>query len=809
MSFSFKRFLPHLLVLVGFVVLSLAYFSPVLQGKKILQSDIMHYIGMAQQQKEFAKSTGEETYWTNSAFGGMPTYQLGAKYPHNYIKKLDLTLRFLPRPADYLFLYFIGFYILLLSLKVDFKLAALGALAFGFSTYLIIILGVGHNSKAHAIAYMPLVLSGIILTFRRKYILGFLLTTVALGLEIVANHFQMTYYLLLLVIVLGIAYLIDAYRKKVLPHYFKSVGLLAVAAILAVGLNATNVMATQEYVKKSTRGKSELTINPDGSPKEVSTGLNKDYITQYSYGFAETFNLYIPKFMGGGNSEDIGKDSETYKTYVNMGASPMEALEVSKNAPMYWGDQPIVEAPAYVGAVIIFLFVLGLFLVKGRLKWWLVGGTILSLLLSYGKNLEFLTNFFIDYVPLYNKFRAVTSIQVILELCIPVLGIFALVRLFNDFQKDGEKLKALRNTVIITAGLCLVFLLFKSTLFDFKSPNDQGIQEPLLDAIIKDRKALFTTDTLRTLVLVLLSAATVFLFLKKKLSETLVIVIFAALLLFDLVSVDKQYVNNDKFVSALQVDKPYQATAADKEILKDDGHFRVLDMSTEGQRKPGRAAYFHNSLFGYHAAKLGRYNELMEFHIYNNNMNVLNMLNTKYIIAEEQGTVFPYTNTDANGNAWFISTLKQLPNANAEINALDSLDTKSVAVTTMSDFSSKPETVRYEVDSSAVIRLKEFKPNYLKYESNNSNDGFAVFSEIYYGNGWNAYIDGELQTHIRVNYVLRGMEIPAGNHTIEFKFEPEVVETGSTIALASSAIFGVLLLLGIFYGFKKIKKKDN
>ena len=809
MSFSFKRFLPHLLVLVGFVVLSLAYFSPVLQGKKIFQSDIMHYIGMAQQQKEFAKSTGEETYWTNSAFGGMPTYQLGAKYPHNYIKKLDLTLRFLPRPADYLFLYFLGFYILLISLKVDFKLAALGALAFGFSTYLIIILGVGHNSKAHAIAYMPLVLSGIILTFRKKYILGFLLTTVALGLEIVANHFQMTDYLLLLVIVLGIAYLIDAYRKKVLPHYFKSVGLLAVAAILAVGLNATNIMATQEYVKESTRGKSELTINPDGSPKEVSTGLSKDYITQYSYGFAETFNLFIPKFMGGGNSEDIGKDSETYKTYVNMGASPMEALEVSKNAPMYWGDQPIVEAPAYVGAVIIFLFVLGLFLVKGRLKWWLVGGTILSLLLSYGKNLEFLTNFFIDYVPLYNKFRAVTSIQVILELCIPVLGIFALVRLFNDFQKDGEKLKALRNTVIITAGLCLVFLLFKSTLFDFKSPNDQGIPEPLLDAIIKDRKALFTTDTLRTLVLVLLSAATVFLFLKKKLSETLVIVIFAALLLFDLVSVDKQYVNNDKFVSALQVDKPYQATAADKEILKDDGHFRVLDMSTEGQRKPGRAAYFHNSLFGYHAAKLGRYNELMEFHIYNNNMNVLNMLNTKYIIAEEQGTVFPYTNTDANGNAWFISTLKQLPNANAEINALDSLDTKSVAVTTMSDFSSKPETVRYEVDSSAVIRLKEFKPNYLKYESNNSNDGFAVFSEIYYGNGWNAYIDGELQTHIRVNYVLRGMEIPAGNHTIEFKFEPEVVETGSTIALASSAIFGVLLLLGIFYGFKKIKKKDN
>ncbi|WP_412560757.1 YfhO family protein [Winogradskyella sp. MIT101101] len=815
MSFSFKRFLPHLLVLIGFVVLSLAYFSPVLQGKKIFQSDIMHYIGMAQQQKEFAKATGEETYWTNSAFGGMPTYQLGAKYPHNYIKKLDLTLRFLPRPADYLFLYFIGFYILLLSLKVDFKLAALGALAFGFSTYLIIILGVGHNSKAHAIAYMPLVLSGIILTFRKKYIVGFLLTTVALGLEIVANHFQMTYYLLLLVIVLGIAYLIDAYRKKVLPHFFKSVGLLAVAAILAVGLNATNIMATQEYVKESTRGKSELTINPDGSPKEVSTGLSKDYITEYSYGFAETFNLYIPKFMGGGNSEDIGKDSETYKTYVNMGASPIEALEVSKNAPMYWGDQPIVEAPAYVGAVIIFLFVLGLFLVKGRLKWWLVCGTILSLLLSYGKNLGFLTDFFIDYVPLYNKFRAVTSIQVILELCIPILGIFALVRLFNDFQKDEEKLKALRNTVIITAGLCLVFLLFKSTLFDFRSPNDQGIPEPLLDAIIKDRKALFTTDTIRTLILVLLSAGIVYFFLKKKLSETLVVVVFAALILFDLVSIDKQYVNNDKFVSALQVDKPYQPTSADKEILKDDGHFRVLDMSSEGQRKPGRAAYFHNSLFGYHAAKLGRYNELMEFHIYNNNMNVLNMLNTKYIIAEEQGQIFPYNNTDANGNAWFVSKLKQLSNANAEIKALDSLDTKDEAIYTKVNLTNKDAIVKpnqrvlpsdFEVDSTASIQLQEFKPNYLKYESNNSNDGFAVFSEIYYDNGWQAYLDGNAMPHQRVNYVLRGMEVPKGNHTIEFKFEPEVVETGSTIALASSTVFGIFLLLGIFYTFKK---KDN
>lgn len=809
MSFSLKRILPHVLVLIGFVVLSLAYFSPVLQGKKIFQSDIMHYIGMAQQQKDFAKATGEETYWTNSAFGGMPTYQLGAQYPHNYIKKLDLVLRFLPRPADYLFLYFIGFYILLLSLKVNFKLSALGALAFGFSTYLIIILGVGHNAKAHAIAYMPMVLAGIILTFRKKYVLGFLLTTVALGLEIVANHFQMTYYLLFLVIILGIAYLIDAYHKQVLPHFFKSIGLLSVAALLAVGLNATNLMATQQYAKESTRGKSELTINPDGSKKEVTSGLDKDYITQYSYGLAETFNLFIPRFMGGGNSEDIGKNSETYKTYVTMGASPIEALEISKNAPMYWGDQPIVEAPAYIGAVILFLFVLGLFLVKGRLKWWLVAGTTFSLLLSYGKTEPFglITNFFIDYVPLYDKFRAVTSIQVLLELCIPVLGVFALVRLFNSFEKDEQKLKALKYAVIITGGLCVFFLLFKSVLFDFKSFRDQGIPDVLLDALIEDRKSLFNTDTIRSLVLVLLSAGTIYFFLKKKLSEGPVVVIFAVLILFDLVSINRNYVNNDNFISAIKVDRPYQPNTADKEILKDKGHYRVLDMSTQGQRQPARAAYFHNSLFGYHAAKLGRYNDLMEFHIYNNNMNVLNMLNTKYIIAEEQGQIFPYDNPDANGNAWFVGELEELPNANEEIKALDSLDTKQKAVTSMSEYSSSAKTLKFKVDSTASINLKEFKPNYFKYESNNTNDGFAVFSEIYYKDGWNAYIDGELKPHIRVNYVLRGMEVPAGKHTIEFKFEPQVVETGSKIALASSAVLGVLLLLGVFYGFKAKEKE--
>ncbi len=801
MQFSIKKFLPHLVILIGFIVISLAYFSPVLSGKQIFQSDIMQYIGMSKQQKDFKAETGEETYWTNSAFAGMPTYQLGAKYPHNYIKSLDLSLRFLPRPADYLFLYFLGFYILLLVLKVDFKLAALGALAFGFSTYLIIILGVGHNSKAHAIAYMPLVLSGIILTFQRKYIAGFLLTAVAMGLEIVANHFQMTYYLMLLVIILGIAYLIDAYKKKLLPHYFKSVGILVGAVILAIALNATSVLATQEYVKESTRGKSELTINPDGSPKEVTSGLDKDYITQFSYGYWETFNLFIPRFMGGGNGEDVGKDSATYDAFRKLGATTSQALQESKQAPMYWGDQPIVEAPAYIGAVILFLFVFALFLVKGRLKWWLVGGTVFSLLLSYGKNLGFLTDFFIDYVPLYNKFRAVTSIQVLLELCVPVLAIFGLVRLFNNFEKKEEKLKALKYASIIAGGLSLVFLLFKSSLFDFVGVNDgfyrQNYGHDFVDALIEDRKTLFTQDTIRTLVLVLLSAASIYMYLKDKLKEKWVVVAFGLLILFDLVGVARRYVNNDDFVSATLVNKPFEATPADKEILKDTTFYRVFDL-VGGAAKP---SYFHNSLNGYNAAELKRYSEVFDFYVAKNNINVLNMLNAKYIIFENESGVIPYFNDEANGNAWFVNELKGVTSANEEIKALDSLDNKHKAVYNSKIY--KNVQTQYQVDSLASIKLVDYKPNYLKYQSTNANKGFAVFSEIYYKNGWKTTVDGKDATHMRVNYTLRGMELPAGTHTIEFKFDPDVVKTGSTIALASSVLFALLLLGGLFYEFKR------
>ncbi|MDA9335662.1 YfhO family protein [Flavobacteriaceae bacterium] len=793
MNFSLKKFGIHFLVILGFALVAVLYFNPVLKGQKIYQSDIVQYTGMAKQQIDFRDVYDAESYWTNSAYGGMPTYQLGAKYPHNYIKKLDLALRFLPRPADYLFLYLFGFYILLLVLKVDYKVAVLGALAFGFSTYLIIILGVGHNSKAHAIAYMPLVLSGIILTYQKRYFLGFIITVVASGLELVTNHPQMSYYLGFLIVILAISYFVQAYKSNQLKAFFKASGILIVAAILAFGMNATNLLATSEYTKESTRGQSELTINADGSVKEQTTGLESAYITQYSYGILETFNLFIPRFMGGGNRENLGKDSETYKAFRALGATPLQALQESEQAPMYWGDQPIVEAPAYVGAVVIFLFVLALFLYNGRFKWWLIAGVLTSLLLSYGKNLSFLTNFFIDYIPLYNKFRAVSSIQVILELCIPLLATLGLTQLFQKDVSSKMKLDALKKSLSIVGGLTVLFLVFKNSLFDFVGNSDGQFQQyygvSFVEAIRADRSAIFSADSMRTLLYVLAAASLIFAYIKQKLSQNTTIIILGLILVFDLVGVDRRYVNSDDFVPAIKVDRPYQANSITKELLKDTTNFRVFDMSDNSTK----TSYFHNSIGGYHAAKLRRFQELQEFHIDKNNFEVLNMLNTKYIIYQDkEGETRYFENEKTNGNAWFVDAIESYDSADEEILALNKIKTNTTAIANSTELSSR----RFTKDSTASIQLVDYKLNQLVYETKSSEDGFAVFSEIYYKNGWSATLDGTPVDHYNVNYVLRGMEIPKGSHRVVFQFNPTVVKTGSTIALISTVLV-VILMLGI------------
>ncbi|MDO6807772.1 YfhO family protein [Zobellia galactanivorans] len=810
MQKGLKAFFVHFFVTVFFVVAALAYFYPVLQGKVIEQSDIVQFTGMAKEQNDFRKKTGDEPYWTNSAFGGMPTYQLGAYYPHDYIKTLDRAIRFLPRPADYLFLYFIGFYILLCCLKVDYRLAIVGALAFGFSTYFIIILGVGHNAKAHALGYLPMVLGGIVLVFRKKYLWGFILTAFAMALEIKANHYQMTYYFMLLVLILGAVYLYDAIRNGKLLHYFSSVGILLAAVLLGIAANATSLMATKEYADWSTRGKSELTINPDGTAKENTNGLDKSYITQWSYGITESLNLFVPRLFGGSNSENLGESSKTFNFLVDQGVSRSQALNFSKGLPLYWSDQPGTSGPAYIGAIIFFLFVLGLILVKGKTKWWLLGGVIMSLLLSWGKNFSLLTDFMIDYFPLYDKFRAVSSIQVILELCAPVLAILALRELFTPAVRVEEKLNALKISFFTVLGLCVALFIFKAG-FDFVGPSDEFLKrnygDELVSLIQADRKAVYNSDLLRSLIYVILAALALWFYIKGKLKENLAIVALGALIVFDLVGVGLRYVDGEDFVSKRRMTQPFPETAIDQEISKDKSIFRVYDPQ-EGING-ARTSYYHQSIGGYHAAKPAGLEDLFSFYIYKGNLGVLNMLNVKYVVQQdEEGKSYPAVNPNANGNAWFVSKVLKVDSADEEILALNDLDTKTEAVVNQAKVK-ELDRLEFALDSTASIRLTDYRPNHLVYESANQNPGLAVFSEMYYPHGWHAYIDGKPQDFFRVNYTLRAMEVPQGSHKIEFIFEPEVVATGSKITLASNIFLALIVLGGIGFTFFVPKKEKE
>jgi hypothetical protein len=801
---NLKFFSTHLVSLLVFIIAALLYFHPVLKGEKLSQSDITQHIGMAKEVNDYRLTTGLEPYWAESAFSGMPTYQIGTYFPHDYLTYLDRLIRFLPRPADYLFLYFLGFYIMLLAFKVDWKLAIMGSLAFGFSTYLMIIFGAGHNAKAHAIAYMPLVLAGVIYVFKKKYLTGFTLTAVATALEIKANHPQMTYYLLYAIFILGIIELIEAVKKKKITQFTSQSLIIITGMLLAVGVNSTRLMATKEYSDFSTRGNTALTINSDGTPKEVTSGLSKDYITQFSYGISETFNLLVPRYMGGGTVERLDKTSNTYK-YVSSIASPKQAEGFTKQVFTYWGDQLIVEAPAYVGAVIIFLFFLGLFLVKGKFKYWLVASTVFSIVMSWGRNFEFLTNFFIDYVPLYNKFRAVSSFQVIAELCIPLLGILAVKEfIFTEISKK-EKLEAIKKAFYVTSGLILIGLFYAISFSTFEGLRDANYSqyEGLLDAVISDRKSLLYNDSFRSLVLISVSFSILWLFLKQQINKIKVIIVFTLLILFDLVQVNLRYVNEDDFKQARKIDKPFTASNADLQILKDKTHYRVANFSGD-PFQDGRTSYFHKSIGGYHAAKMGRYQDLIEFQLGKQNMQIFNMLNVKYfIIPDDNGKEEAQQNPNANGNAWFVNEIKYVQTANEEIKALDSLNTKKIAI--LKDLNSYgfEDSKKYNIDSLATIKLTKYSLNALSYESFSNQNEFAVFSEIYYKDGWNAYIDGELKPHLNVNYVLRGLEIPAGNHHIEFKFEPKVIQTGSTISLMSYVLLFLIPLGWFLYNKKK------
>lgn len=795
-----NKFYPHALAILGFVLISLIYFYPVLQGKQIFQSDIVQYTGMAKEQNDFRASDHIEPYWTNSAFGGMPTYQLGAKYPHDYIGMIDDALRFLPRPADYLFLYFLGFYGLLLVLKIDPLKAFFGALAFGLSTYLIVILGVGHNAKAHAIAYMPLVIAGFILVFRKKYVLGGLITMFAVALEVNANHFQMTYYLLIFLLILSGYFIYQDIKEKQYKSMLYSFGVLAVAGIFAIGANATNLLATTEYANFSIRGKSELTFNPDGSKIVGNSAMSKEYITEYSYGIAESFNLIAPRLFGGSNNEALGKDSKMYDFMIGQGVPEAQANDFVSGMPTYWGDQPIVAAPAYIGAVVFFLAILALFIDKRKIKYVFLSGAIIALILSWGKNFPALTDFFIEYVPVYDKFRAVSSIQVILELCFPVLAIMGL-HSFMKSEKE-EQVQALWQTAAIGVGTLVILFLLKE-MFSFSGGSDSYFLKSygpgFVDALKEDRKSLFSADLLRSGFFILLSAGILWMFIKNKLAQNTTVILVGLLMIFDLFFVDKKYVSAKDFVSGREVEVPFQESPSDTQILKDTTNYRVFEVNG---LLNARSSYFHKSIGGYSAVRPRRMQQLFDYQIAKNNMEILNMLDVKYVIqTDKEGKEFPTSNPNANGNAWFVSQVKLVNSADEEMKALDSLDSKNVAIVNSKDF--EINNTAFAKDSLATVTLDSYKPNHLKYTSNNTNEGLAVFSEMYYGKGWNAFIDGKKADHIRADYVLRGLQIPAGKHSIEFKFEPQVIKTGSTITLIS--VVGMLLLLvgGIYFERKK------
>ncbi|MDM1407612.1 YfhO family protein [Myroides sp. DF42-4-2] len=819
------QYYPHILAFLGFILIALLYFSPVLQGKKLYQSDIVQYMGMAKAQTDFKAETGEELYWTDHAFLGMPTYQLGAHYPYNYIKKLDQAIRFLPRPADYLFLYFLSFYILLITLRIHPLKAFFGALAFGFSTYLIIIFGAGHNAKAHAIAYMPLVVAGVLLVFRKRYVIGALVTTLAVALEIQANHFQMTYYLLFLLAFFGVYYSIKAIRAKTYNHLFLSWGILLGSAIVALGVNATSLLATAEFSTFSIRHKSELTMQPDGSAKQTTSAMDYDYITEYSYGIAESLNLIFPRLFGGGMSENVGIDSPVYQYVINQGASTEEAQKFASNVPLYWGDQPIVEAPAYLGAIVFFLAVFCLFADRRKIKYVFLAGIVLTLLLSWGKNLTGLTSFFIHYIPLYDKFRAVSSIQVIVELCMPILAIMGLQTFFKLEANDQKKY--LFQTGLLFFGMVGLLWLGKDA-FSFTSYRDQFYAQTdqgrvFLSVLIKQRQEVYTADLLRSSLFVGLVIGALFLAHKKYVSTIMATVLVGGLMVADLVLIDKRYVNNDNFVAAYMMEVPFQKSPADEYILQDKSHYRVYHPQGRLQAKTN---YFHKSVGGYSAVRPQKADEVFIYQVepqlntlidhinqtamtLEKSLPVLDMLNVKYLLLQTQDNQdIPLLNTSANGPAWFVESMQMVHSPNEEMKALASLQAKKEAIVNAVKFPELAAKSSFAVDAMATIVLENYQPNYLEYTTQNNQDGFAVFSEVFYNKGWNAYIDNQLVPHYEVNYLLRGLPIPPGKHRVEFKFEPQVIQIGSRITIASFVLLFLFLGGGFYWNKRKKQKKE-
>lgn len=809
-----KALLQHLAAIGIFVALALVFCSPVLDGKQLFQSDMMHYQGMSKEASDYYKATGDLPMWTNSMFGGMPSYVIFTGPSTNRIGIVNklLTL-WLPNPADMFFVLMIGMYVFLTVVNIRYWISIMGAIAYGFATFTVVSMDAGHITKVMSMAYIAPVLAGMILAYLGRYIAGACLTALAAAVQIYYNHPQITYYTLIMAICLAVAAGIHAFREKQLPAFFKATVLLVIAGVLAVLPAMDNLLIMKEYTKYTIRGsQSELTLNQQDKDHKKSGGLDIDYAFQWSYGKGETFTLLLPHLVGGSTNEKLSTGSSTFKALTEIGVPPAKAEEAVNSGgwQLYWGGQPFTSGPAYIGAIICFLFVLSLLIIKSWHKWWLVAATIIGIVLSWGSNFPELNNFLFYHLPLYSKFRAPTMALVIPQVSMVILACWALQELiYGDLPKAFLQ-QHLKMAFFVTGGLVVLLALAGSILYPFSGPGDGaflsryaqmlGGEIPaakLLSALKQDRSAILRADGIRALILIVVAFAAMWFFLQGKLKAGLTVGIIAVAVLFDLFQLDKSYMNENNFSEA-PLAGYISPSATDEQILQDkDPYYRVINLTTN-PFLDANTSYFHKSVGGQSPAKLWIYEDLIEHQLTKNNMAVFNMLNTKYFIVPDRQSGQPTVqrNPGALGNAWFVKAIHWVPDANTEMTALDQFNPKDTAIIDQR-FQSVTGTFTPAADSNARVALTKYGLNQLQYTAQNSGEGLAVFSDIYYPAGWQAFIDGKETPIIRVNYALRGLKIPAGKHEIIFKFEPATFFLGRKI----SAISSVLLLIGVAIGF--------
>ncbi|ALO14238.1 putative membrane protein [Salinivirga cyanobacteriivorans] len=787
-----KRIFPHVVAVGLFLIISYAYFSPQLEGKKLQSGDVANFKGAAKEIMDYRAETGEEALWTNRMFGGMPAYLISVKVRTNVFLYINKLLQIGDRPASYLFVCLLGFYLALLIFGVNPWLSMAGAIAYAFSSYFFIILAAGHMTKAVALTYMPAVIAGVYSTYRKKMWLGAAVTALFLGLQIKASHPQITYYTGMAVLIFVIFEFVSSIRKKQITNYLKKSALLLGVAVLALGSDIPHLWMTYEYGEYSIRGESELSDKTGNQ----TAGLDKDYITAWSYGVDETLTVLIPNFMGGSSHGSLDKDSETYKWLTGM-TSPAQARQYIKALPLYYGDQPFTSGPVYFGAVVMLLFVFSLFVLRGPVKWWLIVATLLSLFLAWGRNFMWFTDLFIEYFPGYNKFRTVSMTLVIAQVTVPLMGLLAIKKIMDEKISKEKIIEWLKYSLYIVGGIALIFSIFPGLLTDFSNPADQqSLQnQAFINAIEADRKNLLRGDAFRSLVFVILTAILLWAFVTEKLKRTFFFAALGLLFIVDMWPVNKRYINNDNFVKAREIKQPYKPNTADQQILQENSmHYRVFN-TTARLDQDARTSYFHNSLGGYHGAKMQRYQEMIDRHIGQGNMDVINMLNAKYFITSQNNQKIAQRNPGALGNAWFVNKVKLVENADAEIAALNDFDPTKTAI--VDQRFSNHVADSYAIDSAASIKLTSYSPKKLEYKTKSKTKQLAVFSEVYYPAGWEASIDGKPAKHIRVNYILRALEIPAGEHSVTFEFRPQSYYAGRNISLASSIIL-ILFVIGVF-----------